>query len=69
MFVVGADPEHAAGPSLSAADHQTVDGRTQWMVLSVPIDSLMVCGAQRGPGSMLWSAAATKIAFAPLAQR
>ena len=69
MFVVGADPEHAAGPSLSAADHQTVDGRTQWMVLSAPINSLMVCGAQRGPGSMLWSAAATNIAFAPPAQR
>ena len=48
MFVVGADPEHAAGPSLSAADHQTVDGRTQWMVLSAPINSLMVCGAQGG---------------------
>ena len=25
------DPEHAAGPSLSAADHQTVDGNTQSM--------------------------------------
>ena len=29
MFVVGADPEHAAGTLPSAADHQTVDGRTQ----------------------------------------
>ena len=32
MFVVGADPEHAAGPS--------VDGRTQWMVLSAPMSTV-----------------------------
>ena len=63
MFVVGADPEHAAGTLPSAADHQTVDGRTQWMVLSAPINSLMVCGAVEGPSSMLWSAAATNIAY------
>ena len=69
MFVVGADPEHAAGPSLSAADHQTVDGRTQWMPLSAANNSLMVCGAQGGTGSVLWSAAATNVAFPPPAQR
>ena len=44
MFVVGTDPEHAAGPSLSAADHQTVNGGTQWR---------LVCGAREGTGSML----------------
>ena len=30
MFVVGADPEHAACTSLSAADQPLVDGNTQW---------------------------------------
>ena len=69
MFVVGADPEHAACTSPRAADHRIVHGRTQSMPLSVAINSLMVCGAQRGPGSMLWSAAATNIAFSPPAQR
>ena len=34
MFVVGADPEHAAGPSLSATDHQTANGGTQWNIAS-----------------------------------
>ena len=29
MFVVGADPEHAACTSLSAADQPIVDGNTQ----------------------------------------
>ena len=51
-------PSMLLGPhSLSAADHQTVNGGTQWMLLSDAVNSPMVCGAQRGPGSMLWSAA------------
>ena len=45
------------------------DGGTQWMVLSAAVNSLMVCGAREGTGSVLWSAAATNIAFAPPAQR
>ena len=80
MFVVGADPElcnpeHAAGPSLSAADQLTVltgaAHRTQHPAtrpLSAPVNSWLLCGAQRAvsvavgrwaPSSMLWSAAAT----------
>ena len=49
----------------------TVDGRThtQWMVLSAPINNWLVCGAREDTGSMLWSAAATNIAFPPPAQR
>ena len=50
MFVVGADPEHAAGPSLSAADHQTVNGGTQWMVLSAAVNSPMVSARCSGEG-------------------
>ena len=38
----GADPEHAACTSPSAADHRIVDGHTQSMVLSVPINNLQV---------------------------
>ena len=56
MFVVGADPEHAAGPSMSAADHQTVDGRTQWMVLSAASDKRSICSAMPGPGSIVLTA-------------
>ena len=55
MFVVGADPEHAAGTLYGVADHQT--GRTQWVPLSAPVNNPMVCGAREGTGSMLWSAA------------
>ena len=69
MFVVGADPEHAACTSPRAADHQIVDGRTQHHPLSAPVNNRLVCGAQGGTGSVLWSAAATNIAFPPLAQR
>ena len=53
MFVVGADPEHAAGPSLSAADHQTVNGGTQWMVLSAAIDKRCLAEGLWGTSSML----------------
>ena len=47
----------------------TPDVHTQSMVLSVHINNRLVCGSQGGTGSVLWSAAATNIAFAPPAQR
>ena len=53
----------------SAADQTIVEDRTQWMVLSAAVNSLMVCGTREGTGSVLWSAAATNIAFPPPAQR
>ena len=53
----------------SAADHRVVEDRTQWMVLSAIFNNRLVCGAREGPGSILWSAAATNIAFEPPAQR
>ena len=50
MFVVGADPEHAACTSPSAADQPLVDVHTQSMPLSVPINNRLVCGARGGTG-------------------
>ena len=43
---------------LSAADHRIVDGRTQ--CAPVKVNSLMVCGAVEGTGSMLGVSAADK---------
>ena len=51
--VVGADPEHAAGPSLRDPDHKIVDSCTQWMPLSVPVNNPMVRIVRAGPSSML----------------
>ena len=51
--VVSADPEHAACTSLSDPDHRLLDGRTQCMPLSAPINNTMVCGAHRGPYSIV----------------
>ena len=33
------------------SDHQTVNGGTQWMVLTAAVNSPMVCGAREGTGS------------------
>ena len=69
--VVGADPEHAAGPSqhVPLSARWLLDGRTQSMPLSAAIKQRLVCGAQGGSCSMLQSATATKFAFPPSAQR
>ena len=75
MFVVTEQRRcDAAGPSLSATDQPIVDGRTQWMPTECGgrVNSRLtrlVCGAQRGLGCMLWSAAARNIGFPPPAQR
>ena len=67
--VVSADPEHAAGTLLSAADHRIVDCGTQSMPLSAAINNPMVCGSHAGPRRRLQSGAATNIAFPPPVQR
>ena len=69
MFVAAADHSMLECTLYGAADHRTVNGGTQYHPLSAAVNSLMVCGAQCGPGSMLWSDAATNIAFPPPAQR
>ena len=53
----------AACTAMRAVRCPIVDGGTQWMVLSAAVNSLMVCSAREGTGSVLWSAAATNIAF------
>ena len=40
-----------------------VEDRTQWMVLSAIFNNRLVCRVRERPGSMLWPAAATNIAF------
>ena len=61
---------------VAAADHSTLPGpsrapqtSTQHHPLSAIFNNRLVCGAREGTGSVLWSAAATNIAFAPPAQR
>ena len=53
MFVVGADPEHAACTSLSTADQPIVDERTQWQA------SQRLCSRQTfaSPLRVRWSSA------------
>ena len=48
----------AAGPSLATGDRRIVDGRTQSMVLSAPINNPMSRSSHSGPFSVLQSCAA-----------
>ena len=59
----------AACTSLSDPDHRIVDRRTQCMPLSATINKRLVCGAHRGPYSIVLPASTTKIAFGPPAER
>ena len=67
--VVGADPEHAAGPSLYVPARWLLDGGTQSMPLSATIKQRLVCGSQRGPYSIVLPASTTNFAFRPPAER
>ena len=59
----------AAGPSMHVSACWLLDGRTQYMPLSAPIKQRLVCGAHRGPYSIVLPASTTNIAFGPPAER
>ena len=53
--VVGADPQHAAGSRMRAADHRIVDGGTQWVVVSAGIAwERMVMARSHMPDVYAW---------------